>query len=337
MVFQIPKVARLENRIFGIKDQEAFKKAALHVFYFQYANNPLYKRYCQLINCLPQSVTSIEKIPFLPISFFKTHAVQTTPFSPEIIFESSGTTGSVNSKHLVKNTALYQQSFLKCFELFYGDVSEYCFLALLPSYLQKGASSLIYMVNGLMEKSNHPLNNFYLHDYKALAQTITDLEKREQKTALIGVTYALLDFAELFPRPLQHTIIMETGGMKGRRQELIRSEVHRQLTSAFGVSTIHSEYGMTELLSQAYAKEEGRFTTPPWMKVLLREEDDHKKVAATTTKAVSGGLNVIDFANLYSCSFIATEDVGRLYADGSFEVLGRMDNTDIRGCSLLSL
>jgi len=337
MAIKNPKAAQLEERIFGIANSQEFEQTALEVFQFQYENNPLYKRYCALLNCDAANVNSLEKIPFLPISFFKSHAVQTTSFTPEVTFESSGTTGSVNSKHLVKAVSLYQKSFEKGFNTFYGDPVQYCILALLPSYLEKGSSSLVYMVNGLMKKGGHPKNAFYLNDYNALANELKQLEETEQRTILIGVTYALLDFASTFGFPLKHTTIIETGGMKGRRREIVRSEVHEELKAAFDVPHIHSEYGMTELLSQAYAKEEGRFFTPPWMKAFVREEDDFKTIWTETQKPISGVLNVIDLANIYSCSFVATEDIGRLHADGSFEVLGRMDASDIRGCSLLAV
>jgi phenylacetate-coenzyme A ligase PaaK-like adenylate-forming protein len=337
MSFQIAKIEELEQEIFRIEDEDHFVKTAIHVFNFQYQNNKLYREYCNLMHCEPNTVKTISQIPFLPISFFKTHTVQTTLFEPQIIFESSGTTGSINSRHLIKDVSLYEKSFLKTFAQFYGKVSEYCFLGLLPSYLEKGNSSLVYMVNNLMEDSGHPLNGFYLSDFSKLAETILLLEKQNQKTIVFGVTYALLDFAEAFPMKLENTIIMETGGMKGRRQELIRNEVHSQLKQAFQLKTIHSEYGMTELLSQAYAKEEGKFTAAPWVKGIIREEDDQRKILINNDKPVSGALNIIDLGNIYSCSFIATEDIARLHPDNSFEVLGRMDNTDIRGCSLLAL
>ncbi len=337
MAIKNSKVAALKEGLFTINNDQAFEDIALEVFRFQYENNPLYHRYCCLTNTAPELVKSITGIPFLPISFFKTHAVQTTFFQPEVFFESSGTTGSVNSRHLVKEAALYEQAFIKGAEFFYGSLKDYCILALLPSYLEKGQSSLVYMVKGWMERSGHAANDFYLYDFEKLAQTLKDLQNKKQKTILIGVTYALLDFAEQQPQPLKHTLIIETGGMKGRREEAIRTEVHSQLKNAFSLSVIHSEYGMTELLSQAYAPADGRFTTPPWMKVLLREEDDHKGFIKPAQNGSTGGINCIDLANLFSCSFIATEDVGRMYSDGSFEVLGRMDNTDIRGCSLMAV
>ncbi|MEI6948313.1 acyl transferase [Paraflavisolibacter sp. H34] len=313
----------------------SFTEKALRAFAFQYAGNPLYERFAGALNCRPGTVRTIGQIPFLPISFFKSHNIATSSFTPEVVFESSGTTGSVNSRHLVRDAGLYEKSFVAAFEAAYGPITDYCILGLLPSYLERGSSSLVYMVKRMIEISGHPQNGFYLYDHRQLAQTLQRLEGAGQKALLIGVTYALLDFAEAFPMPLHHTIVMETGGMKGRKKELLRDEVHALLQGAFGLAHIHSEYGMTELLSQAYSKGHGRFYPPSWMRVLVREEDDPLAVAAATDRPLTGALNIIDLANLYSCSFIATEDVGRLYPDGSFEVLGRMDASDVRGCSLM--
>lgn len=307
------------------------------MYQYQYQYNELYQRYAELVGPDPASVQDIKDIPFLPISFFKSHQVQTTSFTAPVVFESSGTTGSLVSRHYVKEPAIYETSFVRGFEHFYGPVQDYCFVALLPSYLERGSSSLIYMVKELMELSGHSLNGFFLYDFKELSERLAELEKSGQKTILIGVTYALLDFAAQYPIPLRHTIVLETGGMKGRKKEVVRSEVHDELKKAFGVPAIHSEYGMTELLSQAYAREGGRFHAPAWMKALVREEDDPKSVWASSDSAKTGAINIIDLANLYSCSFIATEDLGTLHPDGSFEVLGRLDNSDIRGCSLLAL
>jgi hypothetical protein len=334
---EIPTAEDIIKELFTIENEAAFQQVALQVFQYQFQHNDLYRRYAELLGASPNTVNELTGIPFLPISFFKTHSVQTTNFTPSLVFESSGTTGSQTSRHLVKEPSLYETSFRKGFERFYGPIEEYCFLALLPSYLERGSSSLVYMVKGLMDISKHPQNGFYLYDFAGLAATLTDLERRGQKTMLFGVTYALLDFAEAHPIPLTNTIIMETGGMKGRKKELVRSEVHQALKDAFGLSTIHSEYGMTELLSQAYATEGGRFFAPPWMKVLVREEDDPKALTGPISKPKTGAISIIDLANLYSCSFIATEDLGTLHPDGSFEVLGRMDNSDVRGCSLLAV
>ena len=276
----------------------------------------------------------VENIPFLPIGFFKTQMVCTGEFEPALVFESSGTTQTINSRHFVKDASLYTHSFNKAFELFYGPAQDWCILALLPAYLERQNSSLVMMAEELIKKSAHPESGFYLYDHDKLAEVLQQLEAKRQQTILIGVTFALLDFAEQFPMPLQHTVIMETGGMKGRKEEMIREQVHELLKKAFGLKMIHSEYGMTELLSQAYSKGAGLFHCPPWMKVLIREEDDP---FAVKKDAGTGVLNIIDLANVYSCAFIATDDAARLHADGSFEVLGRVDNSDIRGCSLLAV
>ena len=327
----------LINKIFAA-EQESFTSLSLEVFHFQYHNNIIYRQYCQALQTDIGLIDSIEKIPFLPISFFKTHPITSTSFEAAAIFESSGTTQTINSKHLVKDIELYKKSFTDTFHLFYDKPDDWCITALLPSYLERNNSSLVVMVDELITQSKHPQSGFYLTDLHSLQQTILQLEKQQQKTLLIGVTFALLDFAEKFPMPLQYTTIMETGGMKGRRKEITRQQVHQMLCTAFGVNKIHSEYGMTELLSQAYSKGNGIFACPPWMKILIREEDDPLSVhGENKDKTISGVLNIIDLANIYSCSFIATDDAGKLNTDGSFEVLGRLDNTAIRGCSLLAL
>jgi hypothetical protein len=281
------------------------------------------------VDCIRQ----ISQIPFLPISFFKTHHVASGDFIPEIVFESSGTTGSVNSKHNVKYRDIYKQSFINGFKHFYGDPGEWCIIGLLPSYLERSGSSLVMMVEELVRLSGHKRSGFYLYDFEKLAEVLRELEANKQKTLLIGVTFALLDFAEQFPMQLEYATVMETGGMKGRRKELLREEVHQLLQQGLGVLIIHSEYGMTELLSQAYSVGKGVFKTVPWMRVLVRDEDDPLLIK----EKGRGLINVIDLANVHSCSFIATDDVGRVYEDGSFEVLGRMDNSDVRGCSLMVL
>ncbi|WP_300598357.1 acyl transferase [Niabella sp.] len=323
----------MKESVFTV-DAAGFEALAKEVFLFQYQHNKIYRSYADAIGCKAGTVSRLSDIPFLPIRFFKTHEVTATAFEPEVYFESSGTTGTVNSRHLVKESALYTQSFTNAFELFYGPATDFCILGLLPSYLERGHSSLVFMVDQLIRDSKHPQSGFYLHDVASLAQTLQQLEERGQKTLLIGVTYALLDFAAQFPRELKHTIVMETGGMKGRRRELIRAEVHDELKRNFGIPVVHSEYGMTELLSQAYSKGAGIFNTPPWMRMVLREEEDPLSVI---TRPARGVLNIIDLANIYSCSFIATDDLGIVHANGTFEVLGRRDNSDIRGCSLLAL
>ena len=312
---------------------------ALEIFFIQSANNEVYKKYIQALGIDPQSVDSIEKIPFMPISFFKTHEVITGTFQPEIIFESSGTTGENTSRHFVKSLQLYKKSFTKGFNLFYGDISNWCILGLLPGYLERENSSLIVMVDDLIKKSNHPNSGFYLHDHEKLYQALVHNEITGKPTLLIGVTYALLDFAEKYSMKLQNTFIMETGGMKGKRKEMTREEVHEILRNKFGLSKIHSEYGMTELLSQAYSKGDGIFETPAWMKVLTREYNDPFAINsfAANKRSSNGLINIIDLANLYSCCFIATDDVGRVYKNNRFEVLGRRDVSDLRGCSLLTI
>jgi phenylacetate-coenzyme A ligase PaaK-like adenylate-forming protein len=321
------------DKVFGVSE-EHFEALALRVFRFQYKENPLYKAYTDALQVDPVDVDRLDKIPFLPIGFFKSHSVQTTSFEPQAIFESSGTTGSINSRHLIKDLSLYEESFTKGFEHFYGPVKNYCVIGLLPSYLERKNASLVYMVDKLIAGSEHPQSDFYLDEYEKLFTVVNELERRQQKTLLMGVTFALLDLAEKFPMSLKCTTVMETGGMKGRRVEMIREEVHEILRKGFCVSTIHSEYGMTELLSQAYSKGGGIFHCPPWMKVMIRDEEDPFFVqSAESTKA--GIINIIDLANIYSCSFIATDDGGVLYPDGSFEALGRMDNSDLRGCSLM--
>jgi len=336
MRMEIPKTTELAQKVFAISNEKELCQIALDLFRFQYYNNPVYRQFCNVIDKKPEKVVAWEQIPFLPISFFKTHPVVSFEGQPQVTFKSSGTTASTASNHFVKEKAIYQKSFLLAFQKFYGSVADYCILGLLPSYLERGDSSLVFMVKELIERSGHPQSGFYLYEHDQLARALKAVEAAGQKTLLIGVTYALLDFAKQHRLNLQHTIIMETGGMKGRGKELVRSEVHHILKNAFGVDAIHSEYGMTELLSQAYAKEEGRFNAPPWMKVLIRDETDPLSTITSKDAIVSGAINIIDLANIYSCSFIATEDMGRLHPDGSFEVLGRMDNSDVRGCSLMT-
>lgn len=318
------------HKIFGVNNDN-FEGLSLEIFQFQSINNPIYKAYLEALKVDPLSIHSIKEIPFLPIRFFKSHSVKTTAFDPAATFESSGTTGSINSRHLVRDLLLYEESFTRGFELFYGSIKKYCIIGLLPAYLERQHSSLVYMVDKLMQLSEHPQSGFYLYDHEKLFAVLSELEKRNQKVLLLGVTFALLDFADKFSLRLNHTSIMETGGMKGRREEMIREEVHEKLCKRFGVTRIHSEYGMTELLSQAYSKGNGVFNCPLWMKVMVRDDEDPLLVK----EHGSGVINVIDLANVYSCSFIATDDAGRINADGSFEILGRVDGSDLRGCSLM--
>ncbi len=309
-----------------------FEEKALENFYFQSENVEVYRKYLDYIKVKPQNVKSLKEIPFLPISFFKTHQVLAKGETAELTFTSSGTTGSSTSKHYVSDLKLYEQSFVTGFERVYGKLSDYCVLALLPSYLERSGSSLIYMCQHLIEASNHPLSGFYLNDYNKLIEHILYLESQQQKTWLIGVTYALLDLIERQSFNLKYTTILETGGMKGQRQEMIKEALYEKLHQGFGVEHIHSEYGMTELLSQAYSQDNANYVCPPWMSVLIRDPNDP---FSYQQQGQSGGINVIDLANINSCSFIATQDLGRQNKDGSFSILGRFDNSDIRGCNLL--
>ncbi len=318
------------NNIFSVSADE-FDLRCLDVFRFQYQYNKVYRAWCDLTVPSVTSIRTPEQIPALPVSFFKTHRVVTTDFETDIFFESSGTTQTINSRHWVKDIGIYRQSFIRAFELFYGPVNNWCIIGLLPAYLERQHSSLVMMVDELVQLSGHPNSGFYLYEHQQLADLLQRLEKEGQPTLLIGVTFGLLDFAEAFPRQLKHTIVMETGGMKGRRKEMTRAEVHGLLERGLGVDKIHAEYGMTELLSQAYSRGDGRFRCPPWMKVLVRDEEDPLAVRSSGR----GLLQVIDLANIYSSAFIAVEDVGIVYEDGSFEVWGRLDHSDIRGCSLL--
>ena len=317
------------NKIFNCTNDATFEKLALEIFDFQMENNLTYAAYAALI-LRGKHPENINEIPFLPVEFFKTEQIICQGQAIEEIFLSSGTTGE-QSKHLVSNIELYKSSYQKAFQLFYGDITDYCILALLPSYKEREGSSLIYMVDDLIKKSKHPQSNYYLNNYEELATTLKELESKKQKTILFGVTYALLDLAEVFPQKLEHAIIMETGGMKGQRKELLKEEIHSILKHSFATENIHSEYGMTELLSQGYSKGNNIFKTPPWMKILTRDVNDPLSIISNKT----GGINVIDLANIYSCPFIATQDLGRTFDDGSFSVLGRFNNADVRGCNLL--
>ena len=324
----------LKSAIFNIKNENEFFNLTLQVFKFQFEYNPLYRSFCDLLYTTPSDVKDLKDIPFLPIGFFKSHKVLSSHCTEQIVFLSSGTTGQTTSKHFVSDLELYETSFFKGFQNFYGPVEDYVVLGLLPSYLEREGSSLVYMVDQLIKTSTHAESGFYLDDLDALAKTIISLENQQKKTILIGVSFALLNLIEKHLFQLKYTIVMETGGMKGKRKEMIRKELHHLLKKGFGVQDIHSEYGMTELLSQAYSTGQGVFKTPPWMKVLTRESNDE----LTIQKAgKSGGVNIIDLANLNSCSFIATQDLGKVYNDGSFEIIGRFDQSDIRGCNLMVL
>lgn len=318
--------------IFSISSQKQFEKIALKVFRHQYENNQVYREFCELLKTDSHKVKSVEQIPFLPIQFFKSHNVVSNTDAIEAVFTSSGTTGTITSKHLVTDASIYEESYRKGFSEFYGNIEDYVVLALLPSYLEREGSSLIYMVEDLIKLSNQPESGFYLHNHDELIKKLIELDQAGQNVILIGVTYALLDLIEKQQFNLKHTIIMETGGMKGKRKEMIREELHQQLCEGFGVSSIHSEYGMTELLSQAYSLGEGVFECPSWIQILIRDTED---ALTYISQGKTGGINVIDLANINSCSFIATQDLGKKNPNNSFEVLGRFDNSDIRGCNLM--
>ncbi len=322
----------LLKNIFNVSDDQDFLKCSLDVFNFQYCNNLTYRKFVDGCKISPAEVDSLIKIPFLPIDFYRSLVVKTNDFLEEKVFTSSGTTGELVSKHFVRDLSVYENSFLLSFEKFYGIPEKYVFLALLPSYLERTGSSLIYMIDKLINLSGESRSGFFLYDHEKLRNLLLELKKEEKNVILIGVTYALLDFAKEYQMDFPELIVIETGGMKGKRKEMVRDEVHQILMPAFNVGSIHSEYGMTELLSQAYSKDNGVFNCPQWMKVLIRDMYDpfqYCKVGAT------GGINVIDLANLDSCSFIATQDLGKASGEYSFEIVGRYDTSDIRGCNLM--
>lgn len=324
----------MPQKIFNIQSEQEFKEISLEIFKHQFKNNKVYRSFCDLLFVHPSDVKELKDIPFLPIQFFKSKKILSSLDEIQETFTSSGTTGSITSKHFVTDISIYQESYLKGFHHFYGDIKDYTVLALLPNYLERNGSSLVFMVNDLIKKSNQPESGFYLNNLDELAKKLIDLDKKGQKVLLIGVSFALLDLIEKYQFNLKNTIIMETGGMKGRRKELIRSELHSLLKDGFGVSEIHSEYGMTELLSQGYSNGNGVFDCPPWMKILTRDTEDALTIQRSNR---TGGINVIDLANYNSCSFIATQDLGKTHQNGTFEIIGRFDNSDIRGCNLMVL
>ncbi len=323
-----------KNHIFNINAGDDFSQIALDVFHYQYHHNKIYNQFVDALGTNISAIQHIQQIPFLPIRFFKTQKIIVEHMPEELVFESSGTTGANTSKHYVASANLYEQSFLKGWEYFFGNISNYTFFALLPSYLERGNSSLVYMVEKMLLHSNKSLGGFYLHETGKLAENLEIAKSLGNKIVLIGVTFALLDLIEKHSLQLPDAIIIETGGMKGRRKELTREELHQRLSKGFGVENIYSEYGMTELLSQAWSKGNGIFNTPPWMKIQIADINDPLHMIGNN---VTGGINVIDLANIYSCSFIATSDLGKTFDNGSFEVLGRFDNSEIRGCSLLTV
>ena len=323
---------KLRNAIFQIESESDFKQTALEVFYFQYQQIPIYRQWVDYLHIDPKQVKELHQIPFLPIRFFKEHRVLRTNVVPEITFSSSGTTGMQRSQHLVSDLSIYKESYRKSFEYFYGPIADNVVLALLPSYMEREGSSLIYMAEDFIKISKQSESGFYLNEQKELIEMLNRLKVEEKKVLLLGVSFALLDLAENFKIDFPELIIMETGGMKGRNKELVREELHQIYREGFGVKNIHSEYGMTELLSQAYSKGNGVFNTPPWMKILIRDTNDPLTLLGANR---SGGVNVIDLANLNSCAFIATQDVGKSFDNNSFEILGRFDHSDVRGCNLL--
>ena len=318
------------NKLSFYESSIGFHAQAINCYEEQFTHNPIYRSFCDLMHRHPSDCESLVQIPFLPISFFKTLKVLTGTMDCSHVFESSGTTGAT-SLHYIVNIQTYEQSFINCFELFYGNPKQYAIICLLPGYLEKPNSSLVYMMRKLIELSDCADSGFYLHEYQKLHEVLKSRERNNKKTFLLGVSFALLDFAEKFPSSLSHTIVMETGGMKGRRKEMVRDELHEKLKHNLGVKDVQSEYGMTELLSQAYAKTDGKFNCPPWMKVFVRHPNNPMDVKEYGT----GCLNIIDLANKNSCAFIATDDMAKVYTDGSFEALGRIDNSDIRGCNLM--
>lgn len=320
-----------KEQVFSISNAQ-FNATALQVFRHQAANCAVYAKFIEGLKVDATKVKRVEQIPFLPVEFFKSHPVASNNNDIEVTFSSSGTTGITTSRHLVTDVSWYVESFRRAFRLFYGDIENYTLLALLPSYLEREGSSLIYMADDLIKQSHNPDSGFYLYNYEELYHQLKKQQQAKKPTLLIGVTFALLDFVEQHPINFPELIIMETGGMKGKRKEMIREELHETLCKGFGVDTIHSEYGMTELLSQAYSSGNGIFNTPPWMRIITRDTNDP---ISLISYGKTGGVNIIDLANANSCSFIATQDLGKVYADGSFEILGRFDNADIRGCNLL--
>lgn len=323
---------RVIEEIFEIKTEQDFNEICLKIFNYQANNISIYRDFITSLGIKKEQIKHYTEIPFLPIQFFKHHSIIKEQSDTEITFSSSGTTGAETSKHYVKDVSIYEKSYLRAFEYFYGTIKNSCIIALLPNYLERSGSSLIYMVEDLINKSEHPDSGFLLYEYDILHEKLQRLQTNKQKTILIGVTYALLDFVEKYTIDFPELIIMETGGMKGKRKEMIREELHNTLGNGFGVKNIHSEYGMTELLSQAYSNGNGIFNCPPWMKILIRDINDPLTLLEDNK---NGGINVIDLANIYSCSFIATQDLGRKQQNGSFKVLGRFDNSIIRGCNLL--
>lgn len=330
MYINIEHIIQQDNWLSGINSKN-FEQYALSLFAYQLKGNDIYREYVTALGKRQEDIKTLKDIPYLPISFFKTHTVVTGHFQPQLTFESSGTTGMQNSKHFIKDPAIYRQSFMQTFRQFYGMPDDYVFLCLLPSYLERGNSSLVYMADALIRESRKKESGFYLNEWEQLASLLKKLQAEKQKVMLLGVTFALLDFAEQYPMDLSGTIVMETGGMKGRREEWTREQVHTFLKEKWQLPQVHSEYGMTELLSQAYSSGAGVFNCPPMLKVMVRDENDPFDIRDKG----SGCINLADLANVHSCAFIATDDIAKIAGDGSFEVLGRLDHSALRGCSLM--
>lgn len=320
-----------EDLIYQVNDH-TFPEIALRLFHFQALSNPVYKEYLAGIGIDPHLVERMEDIPFLPITFFKSRSVKTGQWEEEITFTSSGTTQTETSRHHVRSKAFYAKNAARCFNMFYGKPEDFVMLAMLPSYAERAGSSLIYMVDQFIRAGGHPSSGFVTNDHQALALKLSELLKAGARVMLWSVTFAILDFAESHEMDLDGCIVIETGGMKGRRTEITRDELHRILMQRLHLRQVSSEYGMTELMSQAYSLRNGIFGVPPWMKVMVRDpEDPFGRLPAGRV----GGINIIDLANIHSCAFVETQDLGRAGQDGNFEVLGRLDNSDIRGCNLL--
>ena len=327
------QLQNLQRKILRIKSQTDFWETAFEVFKYQFNNNAVYHEFIKSLGKGHSEVKSPHEIPFLPVEFFRNHKIISGNYPVEMIFESSGTTGITPGKHFVTDLLLYEESFLRSFKLFYGEAESYLIAALLPSYTEREGSSLVFMADKLIKKSQNPGSAFYRRNIPELILALKKTVGENKKAILLGVSFALLDLAEKYSPDLSGVVVMETGGMKGRRKELTRQELHSILKEKLNVTSVHSEYGMTELLSQAYSKGEGIFYCPPWMKIIIRDPQD--PLTILNEPGITGGINIIDLANINSCSFIATGDLGKIYPDGGFEVLGRFDNSDIRGCNLL--
>jgi hypothetical protein len=323
----------IRQSVFKISGDDDFNDLALKIFRFQYETNAIYRDFSNLLCKEPDNLGHYLQVPFLPISLFRDHKI-ISGNGPVIekTFTSSGTTGSVPSQHFIRDLKFYEESFTRSFRLFYGDPEKCRFLALLPGYLERQGSSLVYMLDHLIRKTERNGSGFFLHNMDILKKQLLENRPDSIRTILFGASYALIDFAERFPLNISGVTVMETGGMKGRRKELIREELHEILCRNLNVEKVHSEYGMTELLSQAYSSGHGIFRAPPWMKILIRDVNDPMQYLPG---GQTGGINIIDLANLYSCSFIATQDLGKLHEDGSFEVVGRFDDSEVRGCNLM--